>query len=168
MVDFFSKRLNLRNELSVLVKSSGFKWVALRAAQLDQPCNQCIIRAGELYETTPSTCMKCLNTGYLFVDKLVRGYSYLTAAGRDFLSSVGNINTDLVIYIIEHNTRAKEGDYICELDIDESTETPRQPFKIIRTFKIQDSMDIRCDDGRIEYLKNYCEEYNFDKGINIW
>lgn len=168
MTDFFAKRLDLRKELKVLMETSGFRWVALRTTQLDQPCTECVKRTLPQYDGPPGSCMKCLNTGHLFVDKLVKGYSYLPAAGRDFLSDIGVINTETVVFILEQGSKPKTGDLVCELDLDEATGTPRQPFAIRRVFKIQDSKEMRGDDGRIEFFKTYCEEYNLDVGQNIW
>jgi len=168
MTDYFATRLDLRKEMEVLIKTSGFRWVALRTAQLDQPCTQCTKRTEPQYESPPGSCMKCLNTGFLFIDKLVKGYSYLPAAGRDFLSDIGVINTETVVYILQSGAKPKTGDYICELDTDELTGVLRQPFVIRHVFVIQDSKEMRGDDGRIEFFKTYCEEHNLDKGINIW
>jgi len=167
MTDFFRERLDIRKELRVLVETSGFRWVALRSAQLDQACTRCINKISPQYDSPTGVCLKCLNTGHLFADKLVKAYSYLPAAGRDFLSDIGIINTETVVYIFEHGSKPKTGDIVCELDLNEATGTPRQPFSIRRMFTIQDSKEMRGDDGRIEFYKTYCEELNLDKGQSI-
>ena len=68
---------------------SGFHWVALRCAQLDKTCTECKARAGEQYNTVAGSCMKCMSTGHMFTDKLVKGYKYPAAPGRDYFSEVG-------------------------------------------------------------------------------
>jgi len=168
MTDHFSKAIDLREELNLILDNITPHWVALRTAQLDQPCPECIKRVKPQYNTPPGSCMKCLNTGHLFVDKIINTYSYQASAGRDYIANLGKISAETVIYIIKHDSRPKQGDYICELDLDESTGIPRQPFRIRRIFSIEDSKEFRGDDGRIEYFKLYCEENNLDRGINIW
>ena len=160
MTDHFKDRLPIRDALKVLSDTSGFRWIALRSQDRSKKCTKCL-------NSKKTICTGCLSTGFLFVDKLIEAYSYLAVQGRDFLTEIGKVNTDTHIYILKHGSKPKEGDFIAELDLNEDTGEPRQPFAIRRYFKVQDSKEYRGQDGRIEYWRVYAEEHNFDTGLGI-
>lgn len=168
MVDHFKERIDLKDELKFILEELQPHFVALRSAQLDQKCPECAKRSGEQYVAVSATCMACLNTGHLFIDKLLSVYSYKASSGYERLAEIGVITADAMIYIVQGGHHPKEGDKICELDLDEDTGEPKQPFRIRRIFNIQNAKELRGEDGRIEYFKLYCEEYNLDRGQNIW
>jgi hypothetical protein len=160
MTDHFKDRLPIRDAVKALSDVAGFRWVALRSQDRTKKCTKC-------QDTPKLNCNSCLSTGFLFVDKIIQAYSYLAVQGRDFLTEIGKVNTDTHIYIIKHGAKPKEGDFIAELDLIESTGEPRQPFAIRRLFKVQDSKEYRGQDGRVEYWRVYAEEHNFDRGLGI-
>lgn len=159
--------INLRKELATLRDHVGFRWTALRSADLNTPCIECSKKVPAQYDQVSGTCKSCLGIGYAYMDKLVPAFSYLGQPGFDFLSQIGFINTKTRVYIIEYGYKPKNTDYIMELDLDESTGIPRQPFVVTRTFKIQDSEVMRGGEptshvGAIDFWRCYVEERNLD------
>jgi hypothetical protein len=166
MADFF-KRLDFRKEMEFLRDSLGFAWAALRSQRLDEKCIECTKSVGAQYDQPNPSCKTCMGTGHPYVDKIVKVYRTLVTPGFDYLAEVGNINTTTSICYMEHDANPKEGDYILELELNETTMTPIQPFNVIRANRIQDSHDNRGIGGRIEYWACRLEEKNFDIGKSI-
>jgi hypothetical protein len=154
--------LDLRKEIDTILKSVGFSWVALRAVDLSTPCTECKKALGDHYDQVSPTCTSCMGIGYLYIDKIVKGFRYMSSPGFDFRSNIGTLNTETQVYILEHDKAPKETDYILELDLDEATGSPIQPFKARKSFKIQSTFGARGDKGRIELWRCFVEERNLE------
>ena len=155
--------LDLRKQVETLRKNTSFRWVALRTADLSKKCSSCLNK--DQYEV--GLCKRCFNTGHAFVDKLVSAHSSLSIPGVDFSGPIGQANTKIQYFYIEHNQRPKNTDFILELDINEKTGVPRQPFRIIRAYKINDTNPLKGIDGRTEFWRCFVEERNYDLGKSI-
>jgi hypothetical protein len=155
--------LDIRKEISTLKDSAGFFWLALRSVVLTEPCIECSKAVGGNYDQPNPSCTTCLGIGYTWIDKIVKGFTYQFAPGFDFRSELGVINTQSRVYILEHDTFPKNKDYILELDLNEKTGKPKQPFKINRSFKVQGAFPHRGEEGRIEHWRCFTEERNFTK-----
>lgn len=167
MVRYWHGAIDFRKDIEVIRKNGGFKWIALRHVDLTKRCTECLKKLGPQYEDPAADCTLCMGIGYLFIDKLIQAFRYLSGPGFDFLTQIGSINTKTIVYILEHDTYPKNTDFILELDINEATGIPRQPFVIRQMFKINDAHDMRGDKARIEFFRCYVEEHNFDRGQNI-
>ena len=104
-----------------------------------------------------------METGHLFVDKLVKIQRARSLPGIDLATQIGKVNTSSVTFVMENGSKPKNSDWILELDLDEDTGAPRQPISIIRTFKIQDAFPARGENSRIEFWYCHSEERNFKK-----
>jgi len=159
--------IDLRKEIDTIREAVGFYWVALRTASLSQRCTECLKSIGAETEGPNPDCITCLGSGYPFVDKVTQGFRYLSTPGFDFATQIGNVNTEAEVFIIEHDKQPKSTDYIVELELNEVTGAPIQPFKITRVFKIQGAFPLRGDKGRIEFWRCFVEERNFTRGQGI-
>lgn len=158
---------DLREQVSLLKKNLGFAWVSLRSVDLSKRCTECTRTIEPQYDTPSPSCTKCMGTGYLFVDKLIKSFRIRYISGTQISTEIGATSTDSNRYFIQHNERPKNTDFIMELDLDESTRLPRQPFRIRRAFKIQDAEPLRGTNGRIEYWSCMTEERSYDLGRDI-
>jgi len=156
--------IDLRKELSILRKYIGHRWVAHRSIDLSKPCTECNRINNEIHNQPQKTCKTCYGIGYAYIDKIVKGFRYLSTPGVDLRSSVGSINTRTEVYILEHDCYPKPVDWILELQLNESTMVPVQPFKVTTMFKVQDCMALRGDSSRIEFWRCSVEERNLDSG----
>ena len=159
--------IDFRKEIEELKDSEGFRWVALRSADLTKQCMECARSVNDSYDQPNPYCSSCLGTGFGYVDKLVKGYRYLSTPGFDFRTQLGIVNTESQVYILEHDTYPKEVDLILELEQDELKKppTPRQPFVVMSVFKIQHAFPVRgSGGGRIEFWRCFVEERNFSRG----
>jgi len=155
--------INLRKEIETLRDITGFRWIALRVADLSKRCTECMKQIPANYDQPSPYCKSCLGIGYSFSDKLVKGFRYLGAPGFDFKMNIGIINTQTQIYILEYNKEPKSTDLIFELLLDESNQNPVQPFQITSVYKIQNSFPLRGDNGRIEFWRCFVEEKNLSR-----
>jgi len=151
--------VDLRKEIDFFRNRHGFFWVALRSAKLDTTCS-----CSDSYGISSSKCTMCMGTGHLFVDKLVKATRARYMPGVDILSEIGKVNTSSKTWVVHHNVKPKNTDWILELDLDESTGIPRQPFKVKRAFKLQNTFPARGPKGRIDYWYCFSEERNFEYG----
>lgn len=140
--------------------SVGFRWYGLRQPDYSKKCS-C---AGLQGVSTNPTCTRCLSTGYLFTDYLVKGYSWMGILGVEYGTLAGKINTQVRNLVVKHNRTINKFDYVLDLDFDPETGKVRQPFTILKQFKVQDSMPIAGDEGRIEFWKCIIEVRNVDDG----
>lgn len=134
----------------------GFQWFGLRQPDYSKKCS-C---EGILGTTDSPVCKRCLSTGYLFSDKLVKGYTWMGVLGSEFMAKPGVISTQQRNLIVEYDRPISKFDFILELDQDPDTGTLRQPMKIMRYFKIQDTLPIRGDGSKLEFWKVSIEERN--------
>lgn len=141
-------------------KSVGFQWYGLRQADYTRKCSH----DGTMGGSNSPTCKRCFSTGYLFTDFLVKGYSWMGLLGVEFGTISGKISTQQRNLVIKHNRPVNKFDYILELNQDPDTGIIRQPFSIIRQFKIQDCVPIKGDMGRIEFWRCNIEERHVDDG----
>lgn len=160
----FNTFIDLRKFLREIRDTVGFRWIALRSVDLSKPCLECIKKAPDNYDSPSGVCSRCLDIGFNYVDKLIKGYRFQATPGVDIAANVGPINIPKQNYILEWNTFPKSTDWILELDLDEVTQIPKQPFKITSAFKIEDANSLRGDNGRIEFWKCTVEERNLSLG----
>ena len=159
--------IDLRKYFKELRDNVGFKWIALRSVDLTKPCTECERKMPDNYDQPYAGCKRCIGIGYLYVDKLIKGYRYQNTPGMDVSENVGLINVQSQIYLLQHDSQPKPVDWILELQLNEKTLIPVQPFKIVSAFKINDSTPLRGDDGRIEFWRCVCEEKNFTIGKGL-
>jgi hypothetical protein len=160
--------INLRKEIETLRDNVGFYWVALRVIDLSKKTNQSSDKVPSNYDQPNPEDSKSLLINHSYSDKLVKAFRYLGSPGFDFLTQLGNINTRSATFIVEYDKQPKDTDFILELESDEETHIPYQPFNVVKVFKIQDSFPLRGDDGRIEFWRCHVEERNLDfssKGV---
>lgn len=163
--------IDLRKEIELLAGATGFSWVALRSIDLSKPTTEAKKSLPSNYDQS-NINFKNIVSNYYFIDKLVKGYRYMAQPGFDYQSQIGTINTKTQVYIIAHDKKPKNTDYILELDLDEETGQPKQPFRIARVFNIQDAQPMRGGQprtitGGIEFWRCYTEEDNLGYGLNI-
>ncbi len=164
------RRLNfidLQKHFDVLRKHVGFSWVALRSAKLDTRCSECARVVGSQYDQTNPNCKTCLGIGHAFTDKLVKARKSDRSSAKKFLTEIGAIGTDTKNFFIESDVFPKTSDFILELDLDELTGSPVQPFRIRRAYKIQSTAANRGKKGRIEYWNCLAERRSFDLGRTV-
>lgn len=159
--------IDLRKELAELKAHAVHKWVALRSVDLSKPCNECKAQEDPNYDQPAAYCKTCMSMGYSYIDKLVKGYRFEAAPGFDTKSNIGILNLKTQVYILEHGAVPKPVDWILELDMNEVTMVPKTPFKITNSFKIENALDMRDKDGRIEFWRCYVRERNLDLGKRI-
>jgi len=162
--------IDLKKEIKLLSESVGFSWVALRSVDLNKPTKEAQGSLPQNYEQSNLNYNNIVSN-YYFVDKLIKGYRYLAQPGFDYQAQIGTINTKTQVYIIEHDKMPKNTDFILELELDETTGQPKQPFSISRVFDIQDAQPMRGGQpktiaGGIEFWRCYVEENNLGYGIN--
>lgn len=141
-------------------KAIGFQWFGLRQPDYSKKCS-CTPVEGT--SESPS-CSRCLNTGYLFTDYLVKGYLWMGVLGSEYNSAPGLISTQQKNVVVEHDRPLHKFDFVLELDHDPDTNKVRQPFRINRMFRIQDAVAIKGDSSKIEFWKCTIEEKNVEDG----
>lgn len=158
--------IDLRKELRILRDTMGFRWVALRSVDLSKPCNQCKAKTPDNYDQGHSRCNACLGIGYTYIDKLIQGYKYTQTP--EFLirgaSPVGPHGIQTVHYLLQDGANPKYVDWILELELNETTLIPIQPFRITSAFKIEDVATFRSDMGRIEFFNCLVQEQHLSLG----
>ena len=161
--------IDLRNEMENLRDSVGFRWLALRTVNFTKPALEAKKPVPLNYDQTEPDNQNIVANEY-FIDKLVKGFSYLSQPGFDFQTQVGPINTKLRVFILEHEKKPKNTDFILELNLNEDTGVPIQPFKVTRVWKIQDAEPMRAGQptkkptGRIDFFRCFAEESNLGYG----
>ena len=138
----------------------GFQWYGLRQPDYSKKC-ECSPTSGS---SGLASCKRCLSTGYLFTDYLVKAYSWLGILGFEYGSIPGNISTQGKAIVVQHKYPVNKFDYILELKQDPDTGKILQPFSIIRYYRIQDVASLKGDSSRIEFWKCSIEERNIDDG----
>jgi hypothetical protein len=140
--------------------SIGFQWLGLRQVDYTKKCS-C---TGILGTSDCPSCSRCMSTGYLFSDFLVKGYMWMGILGSEFQSNMGLMSTQNRNLVVEHDRPVNKFDFILELDQDPNTSKVRQPFKVLKYYRIQDSVPIKGDSARVEFWKCSLEERNIKDG----
>tara|TARA_R110002074_G_scaffold402324_1_gene607030 strand:+ start:69398 stop:69958 length:561 start_codon:yes stop_codon:yes gene_type:complete len=138
----------------------GFQWLGLRQPDFSKKCGCTPIEG----TSENHTCTRCLNTGYLFTDYLVKGYFWMGVLGSEFGASPGILSTQQKNLVIEHDRPVSKFDFVLELDKDPETGVPRQPFSIMRYNRVQDSIGLKGDSAKTEFWKCVLEERNVEDG----
>ncbi len=150
--------MDLREELRGL--EHNFHWYGLRQLDYTQPC-----ACKTLPDEQKLKCVRCFRTGYLFTDFLVKGYKWISTLGFEFRTSAGDISTQRKNFILKHDRPINKFDHVLELDSEPDTGKIRQPFKIVKTFTVQDSYAVYGKNGVTEYYRCSIEERNIDDGL---
>ncbi len=143
------------------MRDVAFRWVGIRQPDYSKRC-ACVREQPDGHFTTSNKCRRCLTTGYMFSDYLIKVYMWLGVLGVEFGASVGKISTQNRNMVALHERAINKFDIVLELDLDPETGALRQPFKIMRVFQVQDSMPLLAGDGKVEYWKCALEERNLD------
>lgn len=138
----------------------GFRWFGLRKADVSKKCSCQGIQG----TADPVPCTRCLSTGYLFTDFLVRGYGWMGVYGVAYPAGPGLLSTQQRNLIVEYDNTITKFDYILELDLNPETGEVRQPFKILRYFRAADSIAIVGVASKIKYWRVLLEEANINDG----
>ena len=139
----------------------GFQWYGLRQPDVSKRC-ACVGIEGT---SENHTCTRCLNTGYVFTDYLVKGFSWMGTLGSEYGAKPGIISTQQKNLILRHDRPVNKFDFIMELNQDADTGVVRQPFSIMRYYRVQDSVPLKGDAARIEFWKCALEDRNVEDGI---
>ena len=137
----------------------GFQWYGLRQSDFSKKCS-CLTYGTKALET----CSRCYGTGYLFTDLLVKGFSWLGVLGVEYGAKPGIVSTNQKNLVLRHDRPINKFDFVLELDQNPDTGKLIQPFKIIRSYRIQDSIPLKGDNARIEFWKCNIEERNIEDG----
>ncbi len=159
--------IDLRKELEFLRAYEGHRWLALRIADLSKPCKAYMDKEAGNYDQPAPYCKSCLGIGYSYIDKLIKGFRYQASPTLGFKGNIGVLDTETKIFILEYDAIPKRFDWILELDLDENTMQPKQPFRITNAFKIEDSLALRGEDGRIEFFRCNTKARLLDIGKRI-
>ena len=160
-------KLDLRKYFLELQQNEGFKWIAIRSADLTKPCTECQNKEPSNNDQPQAYCKTCLGIGFSFTDKLSKGFRYQAAPGFDNKSNLGILNLKTQVYMLAYDANPKPVDWILELQLNEQDGNPVQPFKITNAFKIEDALQMRGDHGRIEFWRCFVRERNLDLGQRI-
>lgn len=150
--------IDIRKEIYAL--RSEFQWYGLRRVDYSRPCS-CLNEDGI---SSPATCVRCMKTGYLFTDFLVKGYIWQGSLGVEFNSKATKLSTQTKNIIIEYDRSINKFDYILELAQSSETGKLAQPFRVLKSFQVQDSLSLKGIDGRVEFWRATLEERSFDDG----
>lgn len=152
------KYLNFNKELERLAAVGGsFSWFALRFPDLSKKCS-C---AGKGIMDSPPSCRRCFDTGYLFQDQLIKCYTWTAVLGVEYATPAGPIATQVRNFLVESDRNLSRLAYLLELEIDKGTGMPIQPFRISKTFKIQDFWLVKARDNKPAFWKVSAEERGF-------
>lgn len=153
--------IDLIKEIRSLTNFS-FQWYGFRQLDYSKKC-ACSNNRDEGITTT-SGCSRCFRTGYQFTDFLVKGHIWTSVFGVEFTGPHTTLSTQTKYLLLEWDRPIQKYSFILELDQDSKTGKLIQPFKIMRTYAIQDYDSYKGDNARIEYWKCLIEERNFDDG----
>ena len=154
--------LDLSNTLDSFMQEllqNGFQWFGLRQLDYSKPCS---CKSQAISEKIG--CVRCFRTGYAFTDYLVKGYLWISSLGFETRTAAGDISTQRKNLVVRHDRLVNKFDHILELDINHSTGEIIQPFKIVRSYSVQDSLALYGLGGRVEFWRCAIEERNIDDG----
>lgn len=150
--------IDLREELKELMKTT-YNWYGLRQPDYSKKCGCSVLNKDGV--STPSiNCKRCLSTGYVFTDYLIKAYSWLGVLGFEFPTGPGLISTKSKQIVIQSDRVINKFDIILELDQEKDGPSIKTPFKILKAYIIQDCDPMRLDNARIEYWRCNLEERN--------
>jgi hypothetical protein len=141
-------------------KPIGFQWFGLRQQDFSKRCG-----CNPIEGTSQNhTCTRCMSTGFIFTDYLVKGYFWMGVLGTEYGASPGILATQQKNIVVEHNRPINKFDFVLELDKDPNTGKPRQPFTIMKYYRVQDSLALKGDNAKTEFWKCSIEERNIESG----
>lgn len=138
----------------------GFQWLGLRKTDYSKKCS-CWNKATK---DAPPGCKRCMLSGYLFTDFLVKGYVWMGVLGAEFGTPPGILSTQQKNVVIKYDKILNKFDYILELAQDINTGRVSQPFNILKYNRVQDALPIKGDSGRVEFWKGIIEERQIESG----
>ena len=155
--------IDLEKEIGNVIENFG-EWIAIRSVDLTKRTREAEQSIPAQYEQSNPDYQHIV-ANYYYVDKLARSFRYLAQPGFDYQTPVGTLNTKLRVVIVESDKLPRNTDYILELQLDENTGIPTQPFRIRRVWEIQDAEPMRAGQpvkhaGGIEYFRCFVEEDN--------
>lgn len=136
-----------------------FAWMGLRQADRTTRCVCVMADSG----ANPS-CRRCLGTGFGFTDYLVPAYMWMATEGVEYYMEGGRISTQTRNIVVQHDRPVRKFDQIVELSLDPDTGQPHQPFVMLRTFLVQDTIGMKGTGGRLEFWKCEIEERTLTSG----
>lgn len=147
--------LSIRKTLEDLRKNnSGFHWLVLRSAHLDGFC-ECINEVPKQYSKATSSCKRCLGSGRVFTDHLIKGLQYIPVprlSSKETQSGPGIIHNESFRYCVTtKNIIPKEIDFIIEVDLNKNTGDVVTPVKIRKVYDISNVRTLWGDKGREEW-----------------
>lgn len=151
---------DLRKEIRYLSNRTGFSWVGLRQADYSKRSADIIDQDSGTTNSSVQGGNRTTSTGYTFTDFLVKIFTWEATLGVKFDSGMGWLSTQTKNIVLEHNRPVNKFDLLLELDTDSNTGEPRQPFRIMRVFEIQDVHPLIGDGSRVEFYKCSIEERN--------
>lgn len=146
---------DMRDSIEILGEEH-FSWLGLRQADRTKACT-CVKDTG----TPRKACSHCLGTGFGYTDYLVKGYTWLSTDGAEFVSAAGRISTQTRNAVVKHTRALRKFDQILVLALDPDTGETTQPFQITRTFLVQDTLALKASGGRTEFWRCSLVERSF-------
>lgn len=149
------ENLSIRGTIDDLRKAmSGFHWVVLRSAHLDGFC-ECIKEVERQYSKATSNCRRCLGSGRLFTDFLIKGIQYIPTPqfrSDESQKGPGVLHNEGFRYLISVKDRIpKETDFLIEIDLDKDTGNPVTPISVVTVYDITNVRVLWGDKGREEF-----------------
>lgn len=149
-----------QNTFIPIKQDIGFQWLGLRRTDYSKKCS-CWLKATK---DSPPGCNRCMLSGYLFTDFLVKGYVWMGILGAEFGTPPGILSTQQKNVVVKYDRVINKFDYILELAQDINTGKVSQPFVILKYNRIQDVIPIKGDSGRVEFWKGTIEERQIESG----
>lgn len=141
----------------------AFRWVALREADLSKQCT-CVQESEKGLRQASASCKRCFGSGYVFTDYLVKGFEWVFTPATHFQAELGQMSTQVRHFVVRRTRPLKKFDFLVDLDINPDTGVPKQPFKMIRVYQIQDVRAFSGRGGRVEFWKCTAEERTLTTG----
>jgi len=141
-------------------REMGFQWLGLRQSDYSRKC----VCQGILGTSDSPICSRCMSTGYLFTDLIVKGYTWMGVLGSAFGAAPGLISTQQRNVVVKHDRPISKFDFILELEQHPDTNQLVLPLRIHRYFQVQDALPIKGDDSKVEFWKVSLEERNIKDG----
>lgn len=168
--------LDLRSELEQTFSGSSGeiakqqKFILRQAKRdADNEVIACVCRDSLTHEPDPEhSCPYCLGEGFYWNETIIKGYCMYTGAKAGFSNKRVQMAPGLVsaydkVFYFRYTEVITYDDKIIELKLD-SDGNPIVPYKRKLIFRPETIMEMRSDNGRLEYLAIYVNENN---GIRI-